>query len=319
MGLIIKLVMKMIKYLLTLFFAITLVSACANDTIVDPSTESIVYSNPIQITINGYNSDAMEPFISPDGNTLFFNSINDGNNTKIYYATKVNNATFTFEGELDGANETQAAQLNAVADLDALNNFYWTSVRDYPAKIDNLHHGIYTNGAVYDMGRVQGDFYNTNSGWLVMDHGISHDGQFLYFNNARFDDANCVGPCETFLGIAKMTGDKNFMKIANSDDILQNINNANYIYYAPCITTDNLELYYTRFADGTVNVNTVAEICVATRTSATDSFSVPKVLFSNTIGNGIIEAPTLTSDKQLMYYHQKVNGIHVIMMRTRDK
>jgi len=39
-------------------------------------------------------------------------------------------------------------------------------------------------------------------GWLVMDHGISLDGQQLYFNNARFDP-NCVGACETVLGIAQ--------------------------------------------------------------------------------------------------------------------
>ena len=126
--------MKTIQHLITLLLVITLTGACANDTVVDPPLEKITYSNPVQITINGYTIDAMEPFISPDGNTLFFNSINDGNNTKIYYATKVNNTTFTFEGELDGANESKAAQLNAVADLDALNNFYWTSVRDYPAK-----------------------------------------------------------------------------------------------------------------------------------------------------------------------------------------
>jgi hypothetical protein len=36
-----------------------------------------------------------------------------------------------------------------------------------------------------------------------MDHGISLDGQYLYFNNARFDDMNCIGPCETTLGIAQ--------------------------------------------------------------------------------------------------------------------
>ena len=310
--------MKNTTYLLTILLAITIISACANDTIVGPTANTIVYSNPVQITINGYTSHAMEPFISPDGNTLFFNSINDGNNTKIYYATKVDNTTFTFEGELEGANETQAAQLNAVADLDALNNFYWTSVRDYPAQIDNLHHGTYTNGAVYDVGRVQGDFYNTNPGWLIMDHGISHDGKFLYYNNARFDETNCLGPCETFLGIAKLISPKNFMKTADSDDMLQNINDSNYIYYAPCITTDNLELYYTRYAKGIVTANTLAEICVATRAANTDVFSKPVVLFSNTIGNGIIEAPTLTTDKQLMYYHQKVNGIHVIMMRTRE-
>lgn len=303
-------------YFIKLIIVAALLLSCSNDT-GEPASKDIGYINAVEVTINGYTEDAMEAFISPDGTTLFFNSLNDGNNTKLYYATKVNSNTFNFEGEVDGANESQAAQLNAVADLDALNNFYWTSVRDYPANINNLHHGIYTNGMVYDISRVQGDFYDTNPGWLVMDHGISHDGEFLYYNNARFDDSICIGPCETFLGIAQKSGNNQFTKTANSDALLQKINNSNYIYYAPCITMDNLELYYTRFLKGTVSADTVVEICVSTRNTDTDVFSDPKVLFSSTLANGIIEAPTLITDKSVMYYHKKVNGVHRILMRER--
>jgi len=303
-------------YFIKLIIVAALLLSCINDT-GEPASKDIDYINAVEVTINGYKEDAMEAFISPDGTTLFFNSLNDGNNTKLYYATKVNSNTFNFEGEVDGANESQSAQLNAVADLDALNNFYWTSVRDYPANINNLHHGIYTNGMVYDISRVQGDFYDTNPGWLVMDHGISHDGEFLYYNNARFDDSICIGPCETFLGIAQKSGNNQFTKTANSDALLQKINNSNYIYYAPCITMDNLELYYTRFLKGTVSADTVVEICVSTRNTDTDVFSNPKVLFSSTLANGIIEAPTLITDKSVMYYHKKVNGVHRILMRER--
>lgn len=303
-------------YFIKLIIVAALLLSCINDT-GEPASKDIDYINAVEVTINGYKEDAMEAFISPDGTTLFFNSLNDGNNTKLYYATKVNSNTFNFEGEVDGANESQSAQLNAVADLDALNNFYWTSVRDYPANINNLHHGIYTNGMVYDISRVQGDFYDTNPGWLVMDHGISHDGEFLYYNNARFDDSICIGPCETFLGIAQKSGNNQFTKTANSDTLLQKINNSNYIYYAPCITMDNLELYYTRFLKGTVSADTVVEICVSTRNTDTDVFSNPKVLFSSTLANGIIEAPTLITDKSVMYYHKKVNGVHRILMRER--
>lgn len=303
-------------YFIKLIIVAALLLSCSNDT-GEPASKDIGYINAVEVTINGYTEDAMEAFISPDGTTLFFNSLNDGNNTKLYYATKVNSNTFNFEGEVDGANESQSAQLNAVADLDALNNFYWTSVRDYPANINNLHHGIYTNGMVYDISRVQGDFYDTNPGWLVMDHGISHDGEFLYYNNARFDDSICIGPCETFLGIAQKSGNNQFTKTANSDALLQKINNSNYIYYAPCITMDNLELYYTRFLKGTVSADTVVEICVSTRNTDTDVFSDPKVLFSSTLANGIIEAPTLITDKSVMYYHKKVNGVHRILMRER--
>jgi len=41
-------------------------------------------------------------------------------------------------------------------------------------------------------------------------------------------------------------------------------------------------------------------------------------LFDATVGDGIIEAPTLTSDKQQMYYHRKIDGVHKILMRERD-
>ncbi len=35
-----------------------------------------VFTNPQPVTIEGYSQDAMEPFISPDGNYLFFNNSN---------------------------------------------------------------------------------------------------------------------------------------------------------------------------------------------------------------------------------------------------
>jgi hypothetical protein len=221
-------------------------------------------------------------------------------------------------GELSGVNEANNPQLNAVAGLDISNNFYWVSFRDFPTERDNLFYGSFNNGNVINNGRIHGDFYNYGAGWLVMDHGISVDGQTFYYNNARFDGTNCTGPCETFIGIAKKTANDTFMKTIDSDIILQNINNSAYIYYAPYITQDNLELYYTRYLDRAITNSTIAEVCVATRTTDTDIFSEPKVLFSDTLINNIVEAPTLTTDKQLMYYHKKINGIHKIMLRERE-
>jgi hypothetical protein len=289
--------------------------ACASDD-GNPIVNDIAYENPIEVTINGYTDHAMEPFLSPDGQTLFYNSQNTGINTKLYYATRISDTEFEFKGEVNGANETQSDQLNAVPDMDETNQFYWTSVRDYPNKLDNLHFGTYANGAVTGIGRVQGDFYVGQDGWLVMDHGISFHGQTLFYNNARFDDQNCVGPCETFLGMAKKQTNGVFSKIADSDSVLAQINDANFIYYAPCITKDELELYYTRYQAGTVTPSTAIEICVSIRANKTDAFGSPSVLFSSTILT-IVEAPTLSADKHLMYYHQKVNGLHKIFLRTR--
>jgi hypothetical protein len=258
----------------------------------------------------------MEPFISPNGNYLFFNNLNDGINTKLYYAIKVNDSTFNFVGELSGTNQMSTPHLDAVADMDVNGNFYWTSTRNYPTELENLFHGTFNAGSVNAIERVQGDFNMNIPGWLVMDHGISLDGQFMYVSNARFDDTACVGPCETTLSIVQKVNASSFNTLNNSSSLLQNINDANYIYYAPCISSDNLELYYTRYLKGTITPTTVFEICVAVRNDAQSEFSMPRVLISEVISN-LVEAPSLTVDKNIMYYHQKAVNSHKIMMRYR--
>ena len=270
-----------------------------------------------EVKINGLLFDAMEPFVSPDGNYLFFNNLNDGINTKLYYATKINDSTFNYEGELIGTNQVTTPHLDAVADMDRDGNFYWTSTRNYPTELNNLFRGSFSEGNVTSIERVQGDFNRNTPGWLIMDHGISLDGQYLYFNNARFDGVNCQGPCETTLGIAQKSEASVFTTLPNSASILQNINNSNYIYYAPCISSDDLELYFTRYLKGQITPSTVFEICVSVRSSSLSEFSIPKVLFSETISN-LIEAPTLTVDKNIMYYHRKTTNSHKIMMRYRS-
>lgn len=304
-------------YIKLTLISLLIISCSSNE---NDTTISIIYpsfGSEIEVTINGLSFDAMEPFVSPNGNYLFFNNLNDGINTKLYYATKVNDSTFNYVGELIGPNQTTTPHLDAVADLDNNGNFYWTSTRNYPTELNNLFHGTFDSGNVSNIERVQGDFNKSIPGWLVMDHGISLDGQYLYFNNARFDEANCLGPCETTLGVAQKDNASTFNTLPNSVTILQNINDSDYIYYAPCISSDNLELYYTRYLKGQITLSTVFEICVAVRSNSLSEFSVPRVLFSEVISN-LIEAPTLTVDKNIIYYHQKTSESHKIIMRYRN-
>ena len=300
----------------TIFLLLLITSCTSNDGDIDilnyPS-----FGDETDVSINGLTFDAMEPFISPDGKYLFFNNLNDGINTKLFYATKVNDSTFNYVGGLMGANQSLQPHLDGVADMDEAGNFYWTSSRNYPAELNNLFHGTFNAGTVINIGRVQGDFNMNIPGWLVMDHGISLDGEFLYFNNARFDDANCQGPCETTIGVAQRVGPSTFNTVADSGMILQNINDPAYIYYAPCISSDNLELYYTRYVKGEITSSTKLEICAAVRNSSESSFSTPKILFSEKVSD-LIEAPTLTIDKKVMYYHKKIPGSHKIVMRYRN-
>jgi len=303
-------------YIIT-FVSLLILSCSSKDDDINNSQVYPSFGSGIEVTINGLSFDAMEPFVSPNGNFLFFNNLNDGINTKLYYATKINDSIFNYVGELTGVNQIITPHLDAVADMDVNGNFYWTSTRNYPTELNNLFHGTFNDGIVSDIERVQGDFNMNIPGWLVMDHGISFDGQYLYFNNARFDDVNCQGPCETTLGVAQKDNASTFSTLPNSTSILQNINDTNYIYYAPCISSDDLELYFTRYLKGQITASTVFEICVAVRGNSLSEFSIPIVLFSETISN-LVEAPTLTVDKNIMYYHQKTTNSHKIMMKYRN-
>lgn len=98
---------------------------------------------------------------------------------------------------------------------------------------------------------------------------------------------------------------KTFNTSTNYLLILQNITAAHYMYYVPCISSDNLELYFKRYLKEAIAASTLFEICVAVKSTAASNFSVPKVLLSKTTAN-LIEAPTLTVDKSIIYYHKKL-------------
>jgi hypothetical protein len=269
------------------------------------------FGTETKVTITGLTFDAMEPFISLDGNTLFFNSLNSGGNTNLYYATKINDTTFTYVGLVGGTYDPSPDHLDGVASLDSLNNFFWVSVRNFP----NLQRGTYLAGSVNNITRTFGDFNIFTPGWIIMDAAINYQGNLLYYCNAYFGPTftECPGvPCEAKLGVAQKVNDSTFNKLINTNAIFSNVNDTNYIIYAPQVTKDGLELYFTRILKNTIN----SEICLSVRNSITDNFSLPTVIHSNL--GFIPEAASPTTDKQKIYYHQKDGtGIFHIYIRYR--
>ena len=55
----------------------------------------------------------------------------------------------------------------------------------------------------------------------------------------------------------------------------------------------------------------------AVRNNVLEPFLTPKILFSEPISS-LIEAPTLTVDKKIIYYHKKTGNLHQIKMRNRN-
>jgi len=70
---------------------------------------------------------------------------------------------------------------------------------------------------------------------------------------------------------------------------------------------DGLELFFTR-VDSTTSGGSPA-IYRATRTDLNSAFATPELV---TAATGFVEAPSLSADGHLLYFHKMVNGIFAI-------
>jgi hypothetical protein len=265
-----------------------------------------VFTNPERVTINNYNQDAMEPFVSLDGKYLFFNNSNNpppGTSTKLYYATRIDDVTFEFAGEIASVN---AAGLNAVASMDSNNKFYFISTRSYMQTFSTVYWGDFSTGSVSNVELVPG-VSKHKPGHVNFDAGISPDGKTLYFVDGFFGTANF--PQKASLTIAKRKGN-HFVRLSNSRAIMRKINN-NDLNYAPCPTASGLEFFWTRVDPA--NVSGIG-IYTATRANTSKPYGTPVKIDAAT---GFVEAPTISADGKSLYYHKNENGTFVIYRLTR--
>lgn len=271
-----------------------------------------IYTNEKAITIVGYTLDAMEPHLSTDGNAMFFNSLNNGINTSLHYAAKVNDTVFNYVGLVPIVNQTITPRLDAVASLDTANNFYWVSTRTWPTIIENLQRIRFLTAGYSNFGRVYGDFYINAPNWLIMDAAVNYYGDKLIYCNAWFNSCSGGAPCKASMGMAQKINDSTFNKIPTTNTVFAAVNDTvNYIVYAPFLTKDELELYYTRLLKN----GTQTEIMVAIRSNTNSAFGTPSLL----VGSPAIapEAATLTSDKSKLYFHKKTGATYKLFLRYR--
>lgn len=263
------------------------------------------FANEQKVNIRGYAGNAMEPFISRNGPYLFWNSLNDGKDTSIFYAQKIDDVNFQLVGKVNNING-EPPHLDAVASMDKDGNFYWVSTRNYPRIFENYLNGKFHNGSVTEIAPVDGDFYIRKLGWIIMDAEISPDGSSLFFVNAKFTGQ--PGPVESDIGIALKIKDK-FIKDPHSDYLLRNINTRDYLEYAPSTTADGLELFFTRLKQNET------KIYVAKRKSTSEPFGKPELV---DIKGSIPEAPSITPDGKNLYYHKKDGQYYQIYKMARN-
>jgi hypothetical protein len=285
--------------------------SCSDGVCEKPSPPTPFASEQI-VTIVGYDGNAQEPFITKDEEYLFFNNDEPESNAKdLFYAEKINNLTFQFKGEVKGVN-TEFVDANPTMDSD--NNFYFLSTRKLD-HLDTLYVGTFNDGIVENVKQVSGTINIDNNAWLNMGVEITKDGETMYTSNANFITNP---PKESDIRFAVKNG-SNFDIPNDEASILKNVNTTEFLEYAGEVSSDDLELFYTR-----LNMNSSPiefKLCHSKRNNVNESFSAPIYIdepFKDD-KNAFVEAPTLSADGQRLYYHKKINGRSSIYMLSRQK
>jgi Tol biopolymer transport system component len=261
------------------------------------------FQDPQRITIDGYNGDAMEPFITCDGKYLFFNNLNEPKvNTNLHWAERIDDLHFKYRGELQGVN---TPALEGVPSMDRQGNFYFVSNRSYDQTASTLYRATFADGRLTNVELVPGVSL-AKPGIVNFDAEISADGNTLYFVESQF---SILGqPKSARILFARRNGNS-FVRDESSTAIMKNIN-SDGLNYAPATSASELEIFFTR-----VDASGPA-IYMSKRANKSLPFDPPFRIAAIT---GFAEGPTLSPDELSLYYHVKQNGRFVIYRVIRPK
>jgi hypothetical protein len=151
-------------------------------------------------------------------------------------------------------------------------------------------------------------------GWIGMDCDITPDGKSLVVSRAffggslDFPERSDLKWCDYVNGV--------WVSNRLCDQLLEKVN-TDALEYAPSISNDGLELYFTR--TGSVRkptgVDVQTMIMVARRKSRLDAFDEPEQLSAIT---GFVEAPTLSLDLKEMFFHKKKGNRFILCRSVRN-
>jgi len=254
------------------------------------------FHTPEDVEITGYTGDAMEPFLTRDGRYLLFNNRNTPPvNTNLHWATRVDDRTFSYLGEIQGVN-TEA--LEAVPSLDKDGNLYFISTRSYQQDWSTIYRAKFHNGVADPPELVEG-VSRKKPGWVNFDAEISADGNTLYFVDGYFGAGS--NPQSATLVAAVRSGG-GFRRLEDSARLFAQVN-SDWLQYAPDTSADELELFFTRVKR--IEPSAQPAVFRSFRKRVDEPFSIPERISAI---QGFAEAPTLSPDGQSLYYHARVDG-----------
>lgn len=296
--------------------------------------DTTLFSDSVVVTIVDYEGDAMEPFISRDGQTLFFNNLNsatllngDVNDTNLHYATRIDYDRFQYMGELAGANidelDGSGASMNeleGVATMDLDGKFYFIRTIDYlnessPDYLRSMFRADYADGELTNIESLPNLRHGRDSslalpGELNFDVEIDAAGEFLYFVQGTFSGSSA--PDSADIGVAVING--GMVEIVENSAELFSAINTSALEYAVSISTDGLEIFFSR------GIETGGEydfgIYRATRSSLSSVWQNVEQL--SNIDGDLVEAPSISFDGSSLYFHQRIAGFFTVYVSLRN-
>ncbi len=254
------------------------------------------YDTPAPVRILGYNDDAMEPFLSRDGATLFFNNRNSPpEKTDLHWAERVDDLTFRYRGRVEGVN---SPTLDGVATMTAGNRFCLMSIRSYFQNFASVYCGDWSGGRVTGLA-LQQHAAPLIAGRLVFDIEVDAAGQSMILADGLFRGGPV--PARADLRQARLVDGE--YRLAPADDPLFAAVNTRALEYAAALSADGLTLSFTRM-EGPPPFSS-ATIWLARRAHTSDAFGAPVRIRAI---QGFAEAATFTPDGRALYFHRRTGN-----------
>ena len=265
------------------------------------------FADPQPVTIEGYPGSAEEPFITPDGRYLLFNSSEAVPDFSLQFASRINAQTFEYRGEIQGEAVNEPAALSGTPSLDDEGNLYFISTRSYFETLSTVYAGHFSEGVVTGVHLVPG-VAGEMPGKVDFDVGVSPDGSTLYVSVGQFGDEG--GPTSASIVMFDRDGGS-FVRDPDSTKILKAVNEVGTLNYGADLASDGLELFFTAASPA---IGEAPGIYRATRANLNQPFGQVERVAAIT---GFAEAPSISADGSTLYYHEQVGGEFEIYTVTR--
>jgi IPT/TIG domain/WD40-like Beta Propeller Repeat len=266
------------------------------------------FSSPQSVSVEGYSGSPEEPFITPDGRYLLFNSSESEPDFSLEYASRINAQMFEFRGQLEGEAVNEPDALSGTPSLDQEGNLYFISApRSYFETLSTVYTGRFSEGVVTGVHLVPG-VSGESLGKVDFDVGVSPDGSTLYVSVGQFGEGG--GPTSARIVMFERDGDS-FVRSPDSEIIMKAINEIGTLDYAADLSYDGLELFFTAASPA---IGVPPGIYRATRAGLNQPFGNVERIAAIT---GFAEAPSISSDGTTLYYHGQAGEEFVIKAVTR--